>query len=611
MPWEDELNEKQVVAIQSAVQNNAVVAGPGTGKTRTLLRKALQLVEEEVAPVSAIRIVNFTNSGVFDLKKRIGTPGRYRALSPDMASTFHSLALLMLRAAKSRSIPSPLVILDDWEETMFIDRPATTWLSLGRVDRAAKTRHDYDARWCTTADDMTDWLSVGQRKAYEETHALLKDLLGFTTRGELTYLWWQHLRSSPGTTLSEMSCSWTHILVDEYQDLNECEHEILQFLAKAGVSVFAVGDPNQSIYETMRHAHPRLCWEFGARVAPGKVHILNQSYRCPRQVLTLGRALLPDSAGVPDPEVCAKDGFATILSFPSGDGETSGLALLATELLKREPESRIMIAVPTRRLASAIVEELDTAPVDDRTKREKQDDEKYRLARALIRLHRDARDSVAAASAILLNRARSSRDREVVELLETARNLSKKVAQLLDRETVLPAKLARARDKVNETLEEMRQAGPLWNEVVQTVTGVTAVATDLEEAEQRVEEVLQGTEQLQTGKITVMTLHGSKGTEAEWVILPAVEPGFFERDNVGIAKEERRRLLYVGMTRAQKGLFISYARRRYGRQRYADPTSLSPIKGPSVFVQEICNHCRIRPVNATEFLKDFLSQKNT
>jgi superfamily I DNA/RNA helicase len=90
-----------------------------------------------------------------------------------------------------------------------------------------------------------------------------------------------------------------------------------------------------------------------------------------------------------------------------------------------------------------------------------------------------------------------------------------------------------------------------------------------------------------------------------------VEPGFFERDNVGIAKEERRRLLYVGMTRAQKGLFISYARRRYGRQRYADPTSLSPIKGPSVFVQEICNHCRIRPVNATEFLKDFLSQKNT
>ena len=319
--------------------------------------------------------------------------------------------------------------------------------------------------------------------------------------------------------------------------------------------------------------------------------------------------MLGSARGVPDPERCTEDGIVKILNFPSGDGEKSGLARLAVELLRREPRSRIMIAVPSRRIGSAFVDELGDAPVDDRTGRKEKNHEELRLAKAFIRLHKDRRDSVAAATAILLCSARSDREHLVVELLEVARSSSKRVATLLEKENALPPRLEKARSKVNDVLEKMALAGPGWNEVVQAVTGVQGVKTGIEEAEQRVDELLEGTEQLQEGKITVMTLHGSKGTEAEWVILPAVEPGTLERDNVGIAKMERRRLLYVGMTRARRGLFISYARRRAGPQRYADPTSLSPVKGPSAFVEEICDRCEIQPTDATSFLRQLLSGK--
>jgi superfamily I DNA/RNA helicase len=606
MPWDEGLNELQRGAVASTSPNVAVVAGPGTGKTRTLLNKALQLIEEEIAPAERIRIVVFTNAGVYDLRKKLTSEVGYSAMSPASASTFHSLALRTLRAARASSVPSPLVVLDDWEEKVFIDELAKMRLGLRDIRIARRLREDYNSRWCIASETADRWLSEGARRQYEEVYTLAKDLLGFTTRGELTFLWWRYLRANPGASHSDVGFPWTHLLVDEYQDLNECEHDILQWLARAGVRVFAVGDPNQSIYETLRHAHPHFCWSFPERVTPGELHVLNLSYRCPAEVLRYGRALLGTEEGVPDPSLAQYEGEARILTFPSDSGERSGLARLAEHLLSHHPASRIMLAVPTRGLAPGFAEEFASlVPVEDRTLKEGEGPEECRLARALLRLLTEPRDSVAAATAIILNCGRTTRSQRLRELFGLAHQAGVRIADILTRDLGLTGPLVRAKRRTNDMLEALRGSTRLAD-TLRELTGCDEPGVETEELQARIEGVLAQTEQLEPGKVTIMTLHAAKGTEAEWVIIPSVEPGLFERDLVGAPKEERRRLLYVGMTRAIEGLFLSFARRRYGPQRYGDPTGPSARKGPSVFIDEMCDRMGRSPESASEFLRQRL-----
>ncbi len=112
MVWRDLANERQIAAIASELRNNAVIAGPGTGKTRTLLVKAVQLIEEEVVTPDQIRIVNFTNSGVIDLRSKVATDSNYFEVCAENISTFHSLALRALsRVAGSKNITIPRLTL--------------------------------------------------------------------------------------------------------------------------------------------------------------------------------------------------------------------------------------------------------------------------------------------------------------------------------------------------------------------------------------------------------------------------------------------------------------------------------------------------------------------
>jgi superfamily I DNA/RNA helicase len=603
MAWLDNLNTEQRGAIEDTIQNVALIAGPGTGKTRTLLRKALQLIEEEVAQANNVRIVNFTRAGVYDLRRKLVSDSRYLAIDPRSATTFHSLALRTLFEVRSTAIPSPFVVLDDWEERTFVDQLAKHEMGIGDIRRARRLREDYNSRWCVASESADEWLSAGKRRRYEAVYNLARELLGFATRGELTFLWWRYLGANPEAGNTELAFPWTHLLVDEYQDLNECEHEILQRLASAGVHVFAVGDPNQSIYSMMRHAHPELCWEFPQRVSPGDLHVLQQSYRCPASVLRLGQALLNSAEGVPDPTLAQSEGEANILSFPSDSGERSGIARLAQHLLERHPESRVLVAVATKSLGKAFMKELaPLVAVEDRTTKPVEGPEECRLAMSLLRLLKEPQDSVAAATAIILNCASSARADRVAELLQVGQKNGLRIADIFHGKVGLTGRLAVGCARAVKVLDALKNSDrPI--DTLREATGCEEVTGDVDGTEERLEEVLTATEQLAPGRVTVMTLHGCKGTEAEWVFIPAAEPGILERDLVGSPKEERRRLLYVGMTRAIDGLFISFSAERRDAQRYRDPLGPSLRKGASVFVDEICDRSGQSPESGTTFLQ--------
>ena len=601
MTWSDSLNEQQQAAIVSGQQNGCVIAGPGTGKTRTLLRKALHLIEEEEVPPDRLRIVNFTNAGVNDLIHAAKSNEEYRRIDPATITTFHSLALRSLKRAQSNSVPDPLVILDNWEERNFIDEFAKPRLNIRDIREVRKIRRDYNARWCIANEEVDSWLSEGKRRKFEEVHSAAKEVLGFTTRGELTFLWWRHLRSLAQLNKFSVGVDADYILTDEYQDLNECEHKILEFLAAAGLGIFAVGDPNQSIYETLRHAHPQLCWTFEDRMAPSATTALERSYRCSRAVLKFGSALMGTAKGIPDPQEATRSGDAKILSFTSDTGEISGVVRLAQSLLKSDPNAKILIAVPFRMMASKFSDALQKSGVEheNRALQDKELSTECRLRNALRDLLADNRNSVAAATAIILRCSPTMRQQRTRELLELSYKRGERVATLLSSELVPSGPLGAAFTTVRSNLSRLSAANNLDKEL-SDMTECTDSTNESADSDSRT------TVALQQGKVTIMTLHSCKGLEADVAIIPAVEPGGHERNLIGAAKEERRRLLYVGITRASDKVYLTFAARRYGPERYGDPTGVNSRKQASAFIDDICDRLRIKPESGSDYLKRLL-----
>ncbi len=600
MTWGNGLNEQQRRAVVGESPNGCVVAGPGTGKTRTLLGKALRLIEDEEVPPRRLRIVNFTNAGINDLRRTVADDDAYAAIDPKTIRTFHSLALSALRRVEAASIPNPLVILDDWEERIFIDEFTKDELKLKNIVQAKKIRDDYNARWCIAREGIDDWLSEGSRRGFERVYVMMKDVLGLTTRGELTFLWWRYLRSHSGLDESTLGFDADHVLADEYQDLNECEHDILKIISENGVNVFAVGDPNQSIYESLRHAHPKFCWEFRDRIPLADINVLQRSYRCSRAVLEFGSALLGAVEGVPDPSLAPRDGEARILSFPSDSAEVSGVARLAQALLREDPQRRILLAVPSRHLAGAFHDGLQQLDIqcDSRATAGGDLDERCRLARAYARLLKEPNDSVAAATAVVLNCARTTRRVRSRELLTLGYERGERISELMTREFVPSGPLGKGITSARSSLERLQESGDVSATLVE-LTGCASsdAATDLDD-----EAALAEPAAIEPGRVTVMTVHSCKGLEADVTILPAVEPGGYERDLVGALKEERRRLLYVGITRAMDKVYLTFARRRSGRGRYGDPTGGSPRKDASTFIDDICDRINTQPMSGGEYL---------
>ena len=604
MAWSEGLNDEQRDAITSEYLNGCVIAGPGTGKTRTLLRKALQLVQEQEVPAHRLRIVNFTNAGVSDLINSVQSNEEYRVIDTETITTFHSLALRALTRTGARSVPKPLVILDDWEERTFVDEFAKSRLQLKNINQAKKIRDDYNARWCIASEDASEWLSEGTRMKFEEVYRSAKDVLGFTAQGELTFLWWRYLRSITNHDEFSLGVDADYILVDEYQDLNECEHEILQILAENGIGIFAVGDPNQSIYETMRHAHPEFCWDFRTKIAPAEITVLDRSYRCSKSVLNFGRALMGSVDGIPDPRYAKQEGEAKILFFPRGDAEMNGIVLLTESLLN--PDSTLLIAVPSRRIAADFAKAFQQRNMDheNRAKEDSEPPVECRLARALRSLLKNRQDSVAAATAIVLRCARTTRRQRVVELIDTAYQKSTPVATLLNSKTVIGGPLGKAIEKVRTDLNMLQNADDV-DELLASMTGCH------HESDNAVSYSSSAPKPLEPGKATIMTLHSCKGLEADIAILPAVEPGSYERNMIGAEKEEARRLLYVGITRAVDKVFLTFAARRYGQTRYGDPTGTTARKQASVFIDDICDRLRVKPQSGGEYLRGLLKARDS
>jgi DNA helicase II / ATP-dependent DNA helicase PcrA len=239
------LNARQLQAVVSGASAILITAGPGTGKTRTLTARIAHLVTENQVPPDRILALTFTNKAAGELQDRIQTvlpPGGPRVT----AATFHGFCLAMLKEYEGIT----LGLLEDDVRKELVSaalEKAVEKRTVRRIDTADQQISRCKQQLLAPEDDLSGvdtnpaWLTA----VYAAYEKILKDRGGMDFE-DLIFRFYRLLKGS-GRILNQVRSRFTHIFVDEYQDLNQGQYALVKLLAKNS-HLFVIGDPDQSIY---------------------------------------------------------------------------------------------------------------------------------------------------------------------------------------------------------------------------------------------------------------------------------------------------------------------------------------------------------------------------
>ena len=296
MNYQNDLNENQYNAVTSEAQHVRVIAGAGSGKTRVLTYRISYLISELGVEPWKILAITFTNKVANEMKTRVINmiPEAQKDLS---IKTFHSFAAFFLRHEISiLGFPSSFTILDEEDQTKLVkdiaaemgfkrgDKIVANTLGyIGKQKLMEKYPDDINIVKPAFEDEKT-CLEIYQR--YEEekykNYALdFDDLLLLTNRILGDY--------------PDIRVKWQnridHILIDEFQDTNDVEYKMVNYLKKPSTSLYVVGDPDQTIY-TWRGANQNIILDLNKRYVDMITIVLDRNYRSTQAILNSANKLI-------------------------------------------------------------------------------------------------------------------------------------------------------------------------------------------------------------------------------------------------------------------------------------------------------------------------------
>jgi len=649
MAWDDDLLPDQRKAAGHTGNHARLLAGPGTGKTLTLTRHICFLVAEQNVPPGAILAVTFTRAAARELRQRVKNElGEDRC---PRISTLHSFALrqLLKNAARISDLPQPLRIADDWEERNIILEDIKVLLGLNHISESRDLLNELSADWQSLT---ADGANRGRRFTNPRFLGLWREhrrIYGYTLRSELVY---QLKKALEQRDDFELECQFKYLLVDEYQDLNLCDLAVVREIASRKVELFIAGDDDQSIY-SFRKAHPEGIRRFPCDYPGAEDLSLKICKRCDRRILDIGlfvaqqdpRRVVKEIRSEPGRE----QGEVAILRFPHQDVEAAGIARLCARLVNDhglKPDDILILlrsdhnGVFSRPIREKIEEAgIPVAAATDMTS--PLDGANGRAFLAFMRLAAKREDSLAWRTLfqVWCNGIGSG---AVGAIYDVARGRGMTFAQAVlashNDTSILPSNhRSRISAAINSVLDQLDDLFPgdameeyecrddLMNvvraaakslivdeEVYKSVlleferAAEVAEATSIEELVRATEVASEDIEQeLEIGKVNILTMHRAKGLTAEAVIVAACEDQYIPGRAQGSAVDDERRLLYVSLTRAKHHLFVTYCDKRTGPQRYTGRDSGRVDRSLTQFLID----CSYTPEDGITFI-DRLAEEN-
>ena len=298
-PDSSALNPPQHAAVYSDAARILVLAGAGTGKTRTLTHRVARLIGDGVEP-ERILLATFTHRAAREMQIRVDRLLRHPR-RPVCSGTFHALAYRMLREhARQVGLQDSFTIVGREEQVELI-RGAATECATASARRRLPSARDILAIKSLAADTCTVVHEVIQRRFADhvpliepieqvlEGYERSKRALAVVDFDDLL-LRWRDALAGGGDLAAGVGADMAHVLVDEYQDTSALQAEVADLLTHQGAHLCVVGDDAQSIF-AFRGARFDNVLDF-PRARPTEVHTLAESYRSDPAILAVANATI-------------------------------------------------------------------------------------------------------------------------------------------------------------------------------------------------------------------------------------------------------------------------------------------------------------------------------
>jgi ATP-dependent DNA helicase Rep len=619
-----QLNDQQRAAVSYTQGPLLVLAGAGSGKTRVIIEKITHLVRQMGMPPQKIAAITFTNKAAREMKERLAKRLGSEKAREIAVSTFHSLGWKILRSHHQEMGYRPGISILDEGDSLTVVRdllPEGTAPDMVRIARAQLSRWKNRAMLATEAEaeiSSDGEASIWQLYQHYEEHLrnlnavdfddLILQALRALGQEEIRLRWQQEIR---------------YLLVDEYQDTNETQYQMLRLLAGKAGKLTAVGDDDQSIYG-WRGAQPENLQQL-ADDYPG-LHVvkLEQNYRSCGRVLKAANALIAHNPHAIEKRLWSALHEGEYIRVIPCENESEEAAMIAAEILHRHYTTRVGwhdFAVlyrgnhQSRVLEQALREQQIPYHLTGGTSFFERTEVKdlmcyLRLAvnpddnTAFLRIVNTPRREIGITSrAIIADHAGRRRislfDASLMPDCRAA--LKPRAAESLRRFSDLIIETGDRGERSNpiEAIDDLfrRIAYEPWlrdqadspARAEQQIANMKELQAWLARLHEESPELglidLMGRLSLLTSldkdkeagqEVRLMTLHGSKGLEFPHVFIAGVEEELLPHRNSleEGGEHEERRLMYVGITRAQESLTLSYAgsRRRYGEHINCEPS---------------------------------------
>ena len=561
----DSLNPEQRKAVEHFTGPVLIIAGPGTGKTHVLACRIVHLIEKRSIAPENILAVTFTNKAAKEMKERILRMLKdEKSASKLCVSTFHAFGFSILKDVSPKVGRTDSFTVIDEEDKAHI---------LGKQLGCEKKQVKKVSQGITEAKQQLKSLDEIEDHELAEIFGQYEIFLREQNLFDLDDLIYHpvHLFRNDPEVLSQYRENFLWILVDEYQDSNFAQYQMIRSLMPTSDSnLCVIGDPNQAIYG-FRGANVRFIRKFKEDYPGAATYVLKKSYRCSDSILMASSNIVQkDPSEKPFALEGLRKGVKIKIIQHSSDKSEAEFVARTIESMMGGLRFFSMDSDITEGEESTETGSLSDFAVLCRITREMQVLEKafhdhsipYQTVGDIPFFKREPVRSVLDVLRVLANPKNDYLKKELLEKKKFALSqwddwFSHAVKQGPVQESIhhIVNQLFRSlKSEDEDILKRLIHVSEDFGNDLETFLRFTVLGTEADTYQSNLEGV------------TLMTLHAAKGLEFECVFIVGCEKGLIPyalfEDRPSDTDEERR-LLYVGMTRARKHLFLSHAERRF------------------------------------------------
>jgi len=561
-----DLNPDQQKAVLHTDGPMIILAGAGSGKTRVLTYKVIYLIKKKSISPEHILMVTFTNKAANEMRERIEK--FLPATSKPLIATFHSLCSRILRVEGKYIGLSQNYIIYDMQDQIDAIKQAMITLSISQKE------YKPSAILATISQAKNELLTPSEYASYARGHfqevvasvyKLYQNMLKEANAVDFDDLILDTtlLFQKNPEILEKYQKRFQYILIDEYQDTNKAQYVLTKLLAKKWQNICVVGDFSQSIY-SWRGADFQNLSKFQTDFFHVKTFELSQNYRSTQKILDAASSVIKRNSTHPVLKLWTENPHGEDITIFEARNEQDEITFIINFIKNYGVKNLKDIAILYRTNAqSRIVEEVFLhhgipyiliGGIKFYERKEIKDVLSY------LRLLSNPKDTIALKRIGKLGKGKFEKFLKFQETVEPETKQS--TIELMDFTMVATGYLDIYDEKNEEdaqrleNIKELRSVAIAFPSLQQFLENVSLVEQESMPDRSLPEE---------KNAVTFMTLHAAKGLEFPIVFMIGMEEGLFPHSRALMDRnelEEERRLAYVGMTRAMKKLFLSYAKRR-------------------------------------------------